>query len=183
MKILKRLGLLLLLMVLILAVLVMQPIEDPTPNYMADHFEKFEQYLEKRDERNIEVSQADLAWHLDHILKTMNTIYDAVEQSETEKFPGSSFSIQKKMLFLMGDFPRGVAQAPESVRPPEVILTDDLLSQLERSKRRMNDAHKLDPGQYFDHPVFGPMGRNEAIRFIRIHTDHHYKIIEDILIQ
>lgn len=181
MKILKRIAIALVLIILVFAVIFMIPIGDPEADHLSEHFMKIEQYLEKRDARKTEVSHADVAWHLDHILKVIDRLYGGVEASKAEDFPGSRFSVQKEIVFLLGDFPRGVAQAPESVTPPETILTEDIIRQLEDVKERLSKASQLDPDQFVEHPVFGPMGRNEALRFIEIHTDHHFKIIEDIL--
>lgn len=174
MKILKRTGIVLLSIIVIVVILFMWPIGDPESDHMAEHFEKIEQYLEQRDERNTEVSQADVAWHLDHILKVIDWLYGGVETSSAEDFTGSRFSVQKEIVFLLGDFPRGAAQAPESVTPPETILTEDIISQLEDAKARISKASQLDSDQYVDHPVFGPMARNEVLRFIEIHTNHHF---------
>ncbi|MDW3194377.1 MAG: hypothetical protein R8G66_18520 [Cytophagales bacterium] len=181
MKIFKRIAIVLVLIVLVFAVIFMIPIGDPQADHMSTHFVKIEEYLQHRDMRNTEVSQADVAWHLDHILKVIDRLYGGVEVSKAEDFPGSNFSVQKEIVFLLGDFPRGVAQAPESVTPPETILTEDIIRQLEDAKARISEASQLNPDQFVNHPVFGPMGRNEALRFIEIHTDHHFKIIEDIL--
>lgn len=181
MKILKGIAIALVLIALVFTVIFMIPIGDPKEDHMAEHFERIERYLKQRDVRNTEVSQADVAWHLDHVLKVLHRLYGGVEESNAEDFPGSRFSVQKEIVFLLGDFPRGVAQAPESVRPPDKILTEDIIKQLLEAKIMMSKAHQLDPDQFVNHPVFGPMGRNEAMRFIEIHTGHHFKIIEDIL--
>lgn len=181
MKILKRIGIVLLLIVLVLTTIFMIPIGPPEDNYMSEHFSKIEDYLENRDAKNTNVSQVDVAWHLDHVLKAIIAMHTSMESSDPTKFDGGKFSLPKEFIFLMGDFPRGVAQAPDHLRPPADIKTDDILNQLEEARERMSRLKELDPDQYWKNDAFGQMPRNEAVRFIEIHTDHHFKIIEDIL--
>ena len=181
MKILKRIGIVLVLIVLVFAIIFMIPIGDPESPYMTEHFEKVELYLEHRDVRNTEVSQASVAWQLDHVLRSIISIHTALEESDPKDYDGGKFSIPKEVVFLLGDFPRGVAQAPDALNPPENVSTEEIMAHFKEAKERMGRIDQLDEHQFFDNPAFGKMARNEALRFIKIHTDHHYKIIEDIL--
>ncbi len=181
MKTLKKIGIVLVLIIVVFSIIFMIPVGEPETPYMTEELAKIEQYLENRDAKNNEVSQVDVAWHLDHVLKTIVSIHSDMEGSDPAEYDGGKFSIPLEMIFLMGDFPRGVAQAPDNVRPPENIRTADILLQLEEARDRLNRVGKLEPNQYFENAAFGQMSRNEAVRFIKIHTNHHYKIIEDIL--
>ena len=52
------------------------------------------------------------------------------------------------------------------------VITDD------NGKFKLENISK---DHYFEHPFFGKIKRKETIRFLEIHTNHHLKIIDDIL--
>ncbi|MBT8259368.1 MAG: DUF1569 domain-containing protein [Bacteroidia bacterium] len=149
-------------------------------DFLDSYLHELESYIEQRDAINIEVSQADVAWHLDHMLKTINQIYLALEESNPDEFD-SSFSMIRTASLSLNYIPRGRAQSPQSVRPPENILTEDIFSQLEEVRRNVKKFPELYKGAYFDHPVFGHLKRSHSMRFLQVHTNHHLKIIKDIL--
>lgn len=141
---------------------------------------EIENYIPQRDSINPEVSKADIAWHLDHMLKTVNEISKVLKASNPNDFK-SSLNAPRTMSLTFGYIPRGAAQSPEIVRPPEVILTKDIISQLQKAEQNIKVLNSLDENTYFEHPVFGIINKEMAIRFIQVHTNHHLKIIEDIL--
>ena len=149
-------------------------------DFLDSYLMELESFIEQRDAINTEVSQADVAWHLDHMLKTINQIYIAVERSDPGNFD-SSFSMIRTASLSLNYIPRGRAQSPESVRPPDNILTEDIHNQLEEARQNARKFPELDKGAYFDHPVFGHLKRSQSMRFLQVHTNHHLKIIKDIL--
>ena len=42
-------------------------------------------HIKDRHKKNSNVSQADVAWHIDHSLKTINKIYETLETSDPKK--------------------------------------------------------------------------------------------------
>lgn len=148
--------------------------------FLSDQFRHIESLMEFRDRINVNVSKVSVAWHLDHLLKVINGIYAALKQSDPKKY-SSDFNISRSTIFILGKFPRGRGQSPQSVLPPENILIEDLLEQLEQSKKNVLTIDTLDKNQYFRHAVFGTLNRDKAKRFIEIHTNHHLRIIRDIL--
>lgn len=57
-----------------------------------------------------------------------------------------------------------------------IAILDRLLSAGE-SPRQMDEGHASTRSS---HPYFGSFSTRQWIRFVRVHTDHHLRIIEDI---
>ena len=137
-------------------------------------------YIESRDISNPKVSKANVAWHIDHSLKTINRICEVLISSNPKEFK-TNFSISRILIYARGDFPRGIAKAPKKVRPPEEILTENLYSQLDEARKNLKKIALLDKNAHFVHPYFKTINRNQSKKFLLIHTKHHLKIIRDIL--
>lgn len=139
-----------------------------------------ESFIEKRNSRSSKISEVDVAWHIDHCLKTVNRIYERLEASEPEEYT-ASFSLSRTLIYAWGDFPRGVAESPKAVRPPDTIRTDSLYQQLEVARKNIKKLEGLPGDSHFNHPYFKVLNRRQSERFLEIHTHHHIKIIQDIL--
>ena len=46
---------------------------------------------------------------------------------------------------------------------------------------RMENFENLDDHQYFTHPIFKNLNKKQTIKFLKLHTNHHIKIVNDIL--
>ena len=149
-------------------------------NCLNDPLDKIESLIPERDVKNENISRADVAWHLDHMLKTINEITKSLEKSNPQNFK-SGFNPVRVMALTIGHIPRGRAQAPTVVRPPENIKTEDIQSQLQVARNNLEVLNNLDKKAHFAHPVFGTIDKATSIRFIEVHTKHHLKIIKDIL--
>jgi len=148
-------------------------------DFLDKEFVEIENLFEKRNSLNPEVSKANVAWHLDHLLKTINQISKQLIKSNPKGYK-SSFSIQRTVVHTFGIIPRGAAQSPQSVRPPDIILLDSLMFQLKEAERNVKKINSLDKKANFEHPVFNQLDRDQTRRFLDIHTNHHLKIIRDI---
>ena len=149
-------------------------------DYLIAHLDQIESLISDRDRINKDISKVDVAWHLDHMLKTLNRITIALQESMPEHYR-SSFNAARIMSLTFGFIPRGRAKSPAVVRPPDHILTKDIFSQLEEARKNINVLNNLDANAHFKHPVFGIINNATTIRFIEVHTKHHLKIIKDIL--
>ncbi|WP_299245058.1 DUF1569 domain-containing protein [uncultured Aquimarina sp.] len=136
--------------------------------------------IQFRDCTNTNVSKVPIAWHLDHSLKVINRIHDVLKSSDPTVYE-KRFSLARSFSYTFGYIPRGRGKSPASVLPPEDIKTEDILSQLEIARENIADLSNLDPNVNFIHPVFGQLNKKQAKRFLKIHTKHHLKIIQDIL--
>ncbi len=149
---------------------------------LIDPLDKIESLVPQRDRINEEVSKADVAWHLDHMLKTLNEITKSLQASNPANYK-SGFNVARVMSLTFCYIPRGRAQSPSVVRPPDNIVTNDILSQLQTARNNIKLLNELDNKAHFKHPVFGRIDKAKSIRFIEVHTIHHLKIVNDIITQ
>lgn len=141
--------------------------------------QRIEDYIENHEVLKSDVSKASVGWHIDHSLKVVNNVVGALQKSDPETYK-NNFSLMGKIFFTLGFFPRGKAKAPKHVKPPEVILKEDLISQIEVAKNNIKVISELDKNAYFKHPLFGNVNRKRVTRFLELHTNHHVKIINEI---
>ena len=144
--------------------------------------ESLEAHIENQSISNPKISKGDVAWHIDHSLKVFNNVSLALQKSDPNTYT-NNFSFVGKMFFTLGFFPRGKAKAPKHVKPPEVILKEDLVSQMQLAKTNAQALSKLDQNAYFKHPLFGNINTKRVHHFLALHTHHHLKIINDILVK
>lgn len=176
----KRIITVIISFVLVILVVIEVNSQSSKKEYMKRELNTIEQYLIHRDSMNKEVSKVAVAWHLDHSLKVINRIYDTLCVSKPEDYQGK-FSITRILSLTFKYIPRGRANSPVSVRPPDTIKTKDIVSQLLEAREKVVMIESLDPKANFNHPVFGQLNKKQAKRFIEMHTHHHLKIIKDIL--
>lgn len=141
---------------------------------------ELESYIAVKDKRNNSVSTSDIAWQIDHSLKVFNLVSETLVNSDLELY-SSKFNKWRLLLFTIGYFPRGKVKAPKFARPPEVILTEDLVSQFQLVYQNIDNIKSANNNVHFKHFIFGVLNKNRTIRFLLIHTKHHLKIIRDIL--
>ena len=141
---------------------------------------ELESYIAVKDKRNNSVSTSDIAWQIDHSLKVFNLVSETLVNSDLELY-SSKFNKWRLLLFTIGYFPRGKVKAPKFVSPPEVILTEDLVSQFQLVYQNIDNIKSANNNVHFKHFIFGVLNKNRTIRFLLIHTKHHLKIIRDIL--
>jgi len=149
-------------------------------SFLKEEFSKIENYIAHRDQLNAKISKVDVAWHLDHILKTINRIYETLEASNPDAFK-PNFNLSRTFIYVLGDFPRGIAKSPRLVLPPDVILTENLYSQIEEARENVTKIKDLNEKAHFQHPYFSVINKKQSIRFLKIHTRHHLKIVKDIV--
>ncbi|GAB1858233.1 hypothetical protein MHTCC0001_30700 [Flavobacteriaceae bacterium MHTCC 0001] len=67
------------------------------------------------------------------------------------------------------------------MKPPEVILEQNLVKQLNMAKSAVEKTDQLGKACHFKHFVFGTLSKKQSIRFLVTHTNHHLKITRDML--
>jgi hypothetical protein len=131
---------------------------------------------------NEKISSANVGWHIEHSLLVIIKICQSIANSDPNKYEWK-FSLRWLIVRTIGSLPRGKAKAPPTVIPGEVLTESSLRISLELARKSIDNLRTCHPDQYFYHPFFGKMNRNTALVFFSIHSNHHLKIIKDILDQ
>jgi hypothetical protein len=138
-------------------------------NYIADH-----------NKSNKAISEVAVGWHIEHSLLVIKQITATVAQSEPKLYK-SKFNVKRFVVFLTEIIPRGKAQAPKVVIPVDEITIETLQESLKNTYQAIAYLKDCQEKQYFMHPFFGQLNKKQTIQFLAIHTEHHLKIVRDIL--
>ena len=141
---------------------------------------ELESYVALKDERNNAISNSDVAWQIDHSLKVFNLVSESLGNSNPKLYKGH-FNKWRLLFFTLGYFPRGKVKAPKFVRPPEVISKEDLKLQIQKAYQNIENIKLANKNAHFKHFIFGVLNKKRTMKFIQLHTNHHLKIIRDIL--
>ena len=141
---------------------------------------QIEENIPFKDTENPAISKATVGWHLDHTLKVFNAVCEWTINSNPKDYKWK-FNYWRAILFPLGYFPRGKVKAPKYVLPPENIELEDLNTQLLAAKKYVETLKALPKSAYFKHFIFGMLPKKQTLRFLQMHTNHHLKIVKDIL--
>ena len=142
---------------------------------------ELERYFPEFEKTNQSVSKSSVGWHLDHSLKVVNSVFRSLEISDVETYKWTFSFSRWWFCYVVKTFPRGKAKAPKSVLPKEVISIEDLQEQLAQTQKHIHDAGSLPFNANAKHPLFGQLNKKESIAFLGVHTEHHLRIVRDIL--
>lgn len=142
--------------------------------------DRLESKIPRRDCSLPDVSKVDVAWHLDHSLKVVNSIHGELSVSDPQNYR-PNFNPLRILVFTTGKLARGKGKAPDFTKPPATIRTEDIRSQLDTARQNLSAIPQMAERSHFRHPAFGVLHRDRAIRFLAIHTQHHLSIVDDIL--
>lgn len=150
------------------------------PESLIPLVKKLENHIAVKNKRNPSVSTSDVAWQIDHSLKVINLVCDTLLKSNPKQHK-SKFNKWRLLFFTLGRFPRGKVKAPKFVRPPEIISTEDLKAQIQLAYKNIEKIKLANKHAHFKHFIFGVLHKNRTIYFLKLHTNHHLKIIRDIV--
>lgn len=142
-------------------------------------FEKIASHFDDLNKINTKVSRSSIGWHLYHLMRVITGIEFAMTKSDPKEYK-FQFNWSKIYVFMTNGFPRGSARAPKSTVPQEKVTRDQLEELLAHARKAYDNILLLDKNQFFKHPYFGNLNKKSSIRFLKIHTIHHLKIIRDI---
>lgn len=129
---------------------------------------------------NQDISQVNVAWHIEHSLLTLNGITDFLITSDTKDYKWK-FNFIRIVVLTMKKNPKGRAKAPKVVQPQGNINKNTLLAHLSMTRNKIKELEFLSKDKYFQHPFFGKIKLKQTINFLEINTKHHIDIIEDII--
>jgi hypothetical protein len=148
-------------------------------NKLAIQIREMQELSEHWDVKNPDVSVESVGWHLLHNLKVINGMIASLAASDPSQY-APKHSWRKWLILLTKKIPRGKARAPKSALPSQ-IDKDELDAALDRASLSVLNLLNQSPKQYFTHPMFGDLNTRLTTRFLWIHTEHHLKIVRDIL--
>lgn len=142
--------------------------------------DQFESRIPLLANENQEVSKSNVGWHIEHSLLTLNGVTKFLTNSNPKDYKWR-FNFIRILVLNRGKIPRGKAKAPKVVVPQTTIDKVTLLTHLKETRNSLLELKTISKDHYFEHPFFGKIKRNDTIRFLEIHTNHHLEIIEDII--
>jgi len=137
-------------------------------------------FITRSDKTRTSISDVGVHWHVDHALKVILLVADALKKSNPNNYRPEA-NLLKLYVFSNGSIPRGKGYAPDFVVASGKIKLQDLREQLAKAKKVIAEIEALPPQSYFEHAYFGPLDLAFSIRFLEIHVEHHLKIIRDII--
>lgn len=139
---------------------------------------------------NEKVSHWSTALQLYHVTNVNEAVFGVIvkihEGTDAQYSKKPSIKLIGRIVMTFGKVPRGRAKAPDRFVPPQDIDREKLTSQFEASKKALTklapilEELKAAKGS-FPHPYFGNLNALQWLKFTRIHTAHHLKIVDDIL--
>ena len=143
--------------------------------------DELESYISQKNLSNEAVSMTTISWQIAHVLKVINAVTTSMAKSNPKEYKWQ-FNFTRMFILTAKKIPRGKGKAPKAVSPVDEDLREEaLLDFIQKSRKSIETAVHLKPKAYFEHPFFGLLSRDKAILFLEIHTEHHLKIIRDIV--
>ena len=141
---------------------------------------ELELFIPFMEKENFDVSKVSVAWQIDHSLRVVNGIIEVLEDSDPNLFQQRA-NLWRFLFLTLNFLPRGKGKSPKRVMPDYHISESDLKRRLGFAFENILSSKKIPKKAHFRHPMFGTLIREQSSHFIQIHTEHHLKIIRDIL--
>jgi hypothetical protein len=149
-------------------------------NKLNNLLDELELQIANYSKLNQAVSEGNVGWHIVHSCLVINSVCGAVLKSDASKFI-KKFSFKAFLVLLINSFPRGNAKAPSFTVPSEELSPANILQSIQDARKSIEALSKADKNQYFTHPIFGDLNTGDTFKFLGVHTNHHLKIIKDII--
>lgn len=147
---------------------------------MQQQITKLENALNYFNASNSKVSNRAVDWHIDHCIRIIVGVCSELKKSNPEKFT-KKFNLKREIILKSAYIPRGKAKAPKNVNTLEKINKEEVVSLINKAKTSLKEIKDLPRKAYFNHPYFGDLNLKQTEKFLQVHTNHHLKIIDDII--
>lgn len=145
-----------------------------------NQLQKIESLLPQIDKENLQVSKASVGWHLEHSLLILNGSLKGLTMTNPENYK-PKFSVKKFIFLNFRVIPRGKIKSPKQFIPLETPKKESIEKLLNLAKERLEAVKNLPPKSFITHPFLGDLDKKTTLKFLGLHTNHHLKIIDDIL--
>ena len=147
---------------------------------LEQQIEEMQQYVLQLQVKKVSVSQANVGWHLSHSAKVIEKVICQLQKSKPDDYR-QTLNFKRLLVFIGRRIPRGKAKAPSSVLPEQELTPQKLEAQMTTINNISSQLKELPDNTFFDHPYFDHLTKKQSVNFLTIHTEHHLKIIRDIL--
>ena len=147
---------------------------------MKDLLVELEQYIGCKDVFNETVSAVTVSWHIEHTCKVLEWIIRGLVSADPLEYKPEANTI-KEYILTKNRIGRGKGISPAAFLSKGDKSDEQLALLIDHGRFELKKVNKLDANAFFVHPLLGVMRKNEALQFLRIHTEHHLKIIRDII--
>jgi hypothetical protein len=141
---------------------------------------KLENNINSKDVFNSQVSQVNVSWHLAHSLKVIYNIIKVLQVSNPADYHWR-FNLNRSFVYFINFIPRGKGKAPKAVVPANEISKEELHKDIATVRQLLEELQHLDTKSNFTHPYFGQLNLKQTKKFLALHTNHHLKIMDDII--
>ena len=141
---------------------------------------ELEKHTTHYQKTNSAISQSTIGWQIEHTLLVIIQITKGIEKSNPEEYKWK-FNSSRFLVKLMNKIPRGKAKAPKQVIPLLEITPESIDEKIKLAKQSLINLDKLNSNHFFKHHSLGNLDKKNTINFLNIHSNHHLKIIKDIL--
>ena len=148
--------------------------------HLAALLDELERYAPHADVVNTVVSKGAVGWHIEHSLLTIRKIVEFAASTDPNAYKGA-FKPARIFVLGLGIIPRGKVKSPQSVTPEFLPDPAMLSGSIAAARNSLGTLLQLEANQYFTHPMLGVLNKRPTERFLQVHTEHHLKIIRDIL--
>jgi hypothetical protein len=130
--------------------------------------------------KNENISDSTVLWQINHSFMVVNEVSKAIALSNPNEYQWK-FNKTRFLVFILGKIPRGKAKAPQKSKPKENFDVESTKLLFDETITNLLKINDLEKNKYFQHPIFGKINKKSTLKFLFIHTKHHFKIVEDIL--
>ncbi len=148
--------------------------------FLNSELKELESNVLNKDMLDETVSSKGIDWHIDHSFRVIIAVGKSLIKSNPDNYK-RDFNLSRSVVFMTNLIPRGKGRAPKSVVSVDEITKETILELLDQANKTIDDIVNLPAHSNFKHPVFGILDLEMSMQFIEIHTNHHLKIIREIL--